>query len=619
VGQESQHPGTRLVSLAASVQANIARDGAMKGKIFLFLFALPFFGVGVWMLFAISSDVFDAWQMQDWVSTKAQLSNAGYETHAGDDSDTYEAFAVYSYRFQGQDYTNDRVGLTDGADNVGDYQTDLGRWLSSNQSRGELIDIYVNPSDPQDSVIVRDLRWGMIGFRSIFVLVFGGVGLGLIVRVLRAPKEQDTTAPEFVTQPWLLNTDWRTRMIRSNSKSSMYLTWGIAAFWNLISAPLPFTVYREVLQKENYVALVAILFPLIGIGLIVWAIRRTLEWKRFGAAPVALDPFPGAIGGNVGGMIDIRQAFESSAVFRLTLTSIHSYMSGSGDSRSRRESAKWQDSQVAHVQPGPTGTRLTFRFNVPRDLQESDAARKDSEYYLWRLNVQADLEGVDFDRDYEIPVYATGEESSQISARNLQSARGESDRLDDAAVLTNIRHKVGANGAELLYPAGRNRVSALIGTIAGGLFAATGIFLISAQGLLFIGGVFASLGSLLLLASLYSVFNSLQVIRDAASVKTVRRVLGFPVRRRKLNNRDFVRFGRRSTFQTQAGNRHVMHYSIFLEDNRGQKLVVGEGLKGEGEARAAIRLTAGILGLKSLLDSDQGIVADGFDVLASDR
>ena len=75
----------------------------MKGKLFLSLFALPFAGVGVWMLWSISSTLFDAWQMRDWVQVEARLTSGGYETHSGDDSDTYEAQARYRYRFAGRE------------------------------------------------------------------------------------------------------------------------------------------------------------------------------------------------------------------------------------------------------------------------------------------------------------------------------------------------------------------------------------------------------------------------------------------------------------------------------------------------------------------------------------
>ena len=68
----------------------------MSGRIFLILFALPFFGVGVWMLWSVSSSLTDAWHMKSWQPTQARLIRAGYETHSGDDSDTYEAYAVYT-------------------------------------------------------------------------------------------------------------------------------------------------------------------------------------------------------------------------------------------------------------------------------------------------------------------------------------------------------------------------------------------------------------------------------------------------------------------------------------------------------------------------------------------
>ena len=38
----------------------------------------------------------------------------------------------------------------------------------------------------------------------------------------------------------------RSESIGSGSKTGMYVAWGFALFWNLVSAPLPFVVYQEV-------------------------------------------------------------------------------------------------------------------------------------------------------------------------------------------------------------------------------------------------------------------------------------------------------------------------------------------------------------------------------------
>ena len=118
----------------------------MKGKLVLFLFALPFFGVGLWMTWSVGSNIVDSWQMQQWVQVDAKLSRAGYERHSGDDSDTYEAYAEYTYSYGGQYHTNNRVAIAGGADNVGDYQTNLGNRLSGAMSRGEDILVYVVPA-----------------------------------------------------------------------------------------------------------------------------------------------------------------------------------------------------------------------------------------------------------------------------------------------------------------------------------------------------------------------------------------------------------------------------------------------------------------------------------------
>jgi hypothetical protein len=561
--------------------------------------------------------------MQSWQATEARLIRAGYETHSGDDSDTYEAYATYTYQYRGQQFTNDRVAIATGADNIGDYQQDTGRQLSAAFNGDATITIHVNPDDPRESIIDRNLRWGLIGFKGIFLFVFGAVGLGLIIVAFRAPKEKNTSNPVYRDQPWLANDAWQTPNLKSSSKKTMYFTWGFAALWNLIAAPLPFLMFDEVVGKENYMALIGLVFPLVGIWLIVWAVRSTLEWRRFGPAPVTLDPFPGAIGGHVGGTINVNLPYDSSAKIILTLTNLHSYVSGSGKNRSRREKANWQDKQVACTEPSGNGTRLSFRFDVPEALNESAADQSGNDYHLWRLNLKADLPGTDIDRDYEIPVYATQEKSRHISTRAIESARRHTDQIDDQAIKNAVQLQSGVGGREMLFPAGRNIGPALGGLIVGAVFGAIGWYVIVEDGSdifgKFFGGIFGIAGLLAILGSLYAVLNSLQVVKNTTELRTARRVFGIPIKRSRMHLNDLVRFSKGSSFQSQSGRKHVVHYSIYAEDSHGQKIVVGEGFKGDSQANAAIRFLTRDFGLTP--QEDQAGIASNidFDYLAADN
>lgn len=586
----------------------------MKGRIVVTLFALPFFAVGVWMLWSISSSLHDAWQMQDWVQVEAKVVRGGYETNSGSDSDTYQAYAEYSYTYGGQRFAGDRVSLSDGGDNIGDYQQEMGRRLQAAAASGNAITVYVDPDAPDDSIIDCNVRWGLIGFKSIFLFVFGGVGLGLLIFVWRTPPERDATRSEYKDSPWLLNDAWQTPTIRSSSRTAMWGAWAFAAFWNLISAALPFLLYEEVVEKQNYIALIGLLFPLIGIGLLVWAIRRTLEWRRFGPAPVTLDPFPGSIGGHVGGMIDLNLPFDPAARFRVTLNNLRSYISGSGKNRSRKEEAEWQDALVAHAEHGVSGTRLIFRFDIPEGLDPSDIDHDDS-YYLWRLNLHAELPGTDLDRDYDIPVFATATQSRHLSDRAVQRARAEQDLIDAESVGEIISIRNGPSGKQMIYPMGRHVGPSLGGLIVGAIFAAMGWYLVFEEGHSIFGSVFAVVGSLIGIFCLYLMFNSLEVSKEAGSIKTVRRLLGIPISNKQMHQNSFERFEKKSTMKTQSGGKHIIYYSVYAIDRQGSEIVLGEGFKGESEAKAAMRIIAGELGLDE--SSDHSSPYDEEDALGA--
>ena len=569
----------------------------MKGRILGSLFALPFFGVGAWMLWAVSSSFYEVWEIRGWQPTPAQLTSAGYSTSTGDDSDTYEAYATYNFEYFGQTFTGDRVAINSGSDNIGDYQQDTGRRLSGAMSRNEIITIWVNPDNPNESIIDPTLRWGLLGFKSIFLFVFGGVGLGLLIVIWRAPKEKDKTLPEFQSSRWLLNHDWQTETIRSSSKISMWGAWAFAALWNLISAITPFLAYREVVEKQNYLALAALLFPIVGIGLIVWAIKRTREWNRFGATPVVLDPFPGSIGGHVGGTIDIKLPYASTNKFLLTLTCIHSYMSGSGDNRSRRESAMWQDETLAHTESTSTGTRAVFQFAVPAGWQESDATQENESYYLWRLNISADIPGTDLDRDYEIPVYATARQSRMLSARKIERSETEEDAVYDAEIRKTVKVSNTGNGKRISYPMGRNLTSNGAAILVGGTFAAVGWYLAIEEGQRMFGIVFGGVGALVAVAAFYMMFKSLDVTLNSGTMTSVRLLLGIPIKKQAMRSGDFHRFEVDNGAQTQGAGKHVMYYRVKAVDRSANEILLGEGFKGQSGVEAAKRFLSKELGL----------------------
>ena len=69
-------------------------------------------------------------------------------------------------------------------------------------------------------------------------------------------------------------------------------------------------------------------------GMLYSAIVRTLERRRVGRLALVLDPFPGSLGGDAGGTIEIPLRYTGGRRFRVALACSRVYETGSGDSRS---------------------------------------------------------------------------------------------------------------------------------------------------------------------------------------------------------------------------------------------------------------------------------------------
>lgn len=369
----------------------------------MLLLGLPFAGVGLITLFLnILPSLYEWQQMKSWPQVSAQLQHAELVFDHSGDSTTYSTSARYLYQYQGKQYTGERVAIMDISDNIGNFQLKLGHELEDAWHKQLPVPAWVNPANPSDAVLNRDMHWGMVGLQMVFVLIFGSVGIGLLYTALSHFWRVNPFSKR-THQSWL--EQQRTRPeVKCNSKSGLWLTWGFTLIWNLLALLGAFAVPRE-LAAGNYFFLFILAFPLIGIYLLYQAINVTLEWRRFGPLTLRFHPYPCILGGQLGGTLELPLTYNNQQRFHVRLQCVHSYETGLSSKRHLMETVLWKVQGLAQSQPSLLGgTRLSLHFDIPDNLPASEPVSTD--YHFWRLELAARLPGVDLRRQFTIPVFA---------------------------------------------------------------------------------------------------------------------------------------------------------------------------------------------------------------------
>ncbi|WP_331351840.1 DUF3592 domain-containing protein [Cellvibrio sp. UBA7671] len=370
----------------------------------MLLLGLPFAGVGLITLFlSILPNLFVWQQMKSWPQVSAELQHAELVIDNSGDSSTYSPKARYLYQYQGKHYTGERVSIMEGSDNIGDFQYNLAYVLKEAWRQQQSVPAWVNPSNPTEAVLNRDMHWGMVGFQMIFVVMFGSIGIGLSYSAL-----SNLLRSTPMHKPWR-GQRRASPEVSCNSKSGLWLTWGFTLIWNLLSLLGVTAVPRE-LAAGNFFFLLILVFPLIGIYLLYQAINTTLDWRRFGPLTLRLHPYPCLIGGQFGGTLELPLAYNNQQRFHVRLQCVHSYATGSNKNRHLTETILWQAQGLADSQASALGgTALSLHFDIPDNLPASEPMSTD--YRFWRLELAARLPGVNLRREFEIPMFATAEQA----------------------------------------------------------------------------------------------------------------------------------------------------------------------------------------------------------------
>ena len=550
------------------------------GKVFAVLFFGVFAAAGLGFFgFMAVPMVGDWYSARSWEPVTATLVSHELKVNRSDDSDTYRAQARYHYDYFGQRYTSDRVGFSVGSDNIGSYHEDMNDRLRQVMAAGGQFEIWVNPDNPAESVIDRGLRVGLLFFHLIFLLIFGGIGLGGIYYMFRAKPEPDPDAID-PSQPWLGRDEWSSATVYSNSKASAKAMLFFAVFWNLVSLGGLFAAYSS-FQEGNWLGLIALIFPAVGVGLIVYYAKLQRSINRFGATPLTLDPYPGSIGGQLGGAITFSRPFQSEPVTRrVIIQCLRHYRSGDDT----HERVEWQERMVPAWQHSASDRQLEFCFDVPDHLP----AAEDPKAYprkSWRLSLELEFaDGTKLERTFEnLPVFPTAQ-ASRIRNLEAHASTSRSTREARSKVVDDlIQVQSGASGHSINYPFGRNKAG-LFMALFGFVFVVVGWFVPDT----IITVVFILLGGLVTVFSIYWYANSLDVQIAPEGITTDRYVFGFKIKQSFLPSYSFKEFRERKSHSTSGGGKTTQYYDLLAHGYQGEKLVVAENLNGMGEVRAAI-------------------------------
>ena len=223
---------------------------------------------------------------------------------------------------------------------------------------------------------------------------------------------------------------------------------------------------------------------------------------------------------------------------------------------------------------------LPVRFPIPPDALPCDD-HNSRDTVLWRLEVSAEVPGVDYASAFEVPVFRTAESDRPRTDVETAAAQAIADQAAHFEPGPECRIQVTRNrrGTEIVFPAARNRGAALDLT----LFLALWLGAVAAMVLLgapvifpLVFGLFAAL----LIRAVLDLWLGVARVTAGAGAVLVASGLLTPGRERRVPSPEVAEVVTR--IGMQAGG--TPYYDVVLVRRDGKKLVAGRGIRDKREA-----------------------------------
>ncbi|HET9743248.1 MAG TPA: HEAT repeat domain-containing protein [Terriglobales bacterium] len=445
-------------------------------------------------------------------------------------------------------------------------------------------------------------------FAACFVLL----GIALIYGAISGYRNLSAMAKlqaEHPNSPWLWRADWQQSRTLGQKRNTAVGLWMATVLGGGLLSLLGSSILNTKTAKDaeaGFAFLCA--FGVAEVLLLFFAIRATLGRERYGKTYFEFDSLPFTPGAQLTGHIHLRLPVYAQHGFTLRLSCLRRVITGSGKNQSTHNFPLWQQEQnvaTALLGTGDLGTTIPVSFSLPGDAYETNNDNL-RDRVLWTLHAQADVPGVDFSEDYELPVFRLGDAAKTgNSSRVFQTAFGASAAVatapaavaDDEPIQQPAKVSCQItrdwNGTKFYFPPFRNPAQSLV--MVGVLIAwSAAVYALSlSRAPLFFTIIFGLVDLILLIAVPRSIFSSITIRLGSDTLTLQRSFLD-------LGQPKSIAFSDIAGILPVAGqgSGSKAYYSLRLSTKNGKQWTLVNGITDRQEARWLVTRLESLAGLK---------------------